>query len=109
MTQVLENIGGEYRNRTGVHGFARVSKRLFRIDKVSRLPPEIGGTYQECLDVKGLSREVAETRAEQHHPSMRRRIIGVRCLPNPAVDLNHGSRNAASQRTLLPPKFMRPD
>ncbi len=22
MTQVIENIGGEYRNRTGVHGFA---------------------------------------------------------------------------------------
>ncbi len=22
MTQVVENIGGEYRNRTGVHGFA---------------------------------------------------------------------------------------
>ncbi len=40
MTQVIDFIGGEYRNRTGVHGFAIqyfiIIKQTVRPKKVSR-------------------------------------------------------------------------
>ncbi len=32
MTQVIDFIGGEYRNRTGVHGFAILSVALKSLD-----------------------------------------------------------------------------
>jgi hypothetical protein len=46
----LKPFGGEYRNRTGVHGFARLGMWLKMLTKVFRLKGEIGGTIRECLD-----------------------------------------------------------
>ncbi len=50
MTQVIDFIGGEYRNRTGVHGFARVGMWLKNNGKMIRGLPKQGGTMSECLD-----------------------------------------------------------
>jgi hypothetical protein len=38
MTQVIEIIGGEYRNRTGLHGFAIPLMSLKRQKKIVNVP-----------------------------------------------------------------------
>ncbi|WP_176214270.1 hypothetical protein [Roseovarius sp. A-2] len=53
MTQVIDFIGGEYRNRTGVHGFAKLSMYLNLMGFMFRNGAFFGGTYDECLDAAG--------------------------------------------------------
>ncbi len=46
MTQVIDFIGGEYRNRTGVHGFAI---RTFSTDFKQFFVHQTSGTYQKHI------------------------------------------------------------
>ncbi len=50
MTQVIDFIGGEYRNRTGVHGFARDGMPLISHGFSIRPSRKYRGTYHECLE-----------------------------------------------------------
>ena len=71
MTQVIDFIGGEYRNRTGVHGFAKLGIYMKYMKTLIRYSPLIARTNQESLDAGcGLAlafRVVGQSRRITHY------------------------------------------